>query len=75
MRSFVYAICLVIEKEKIVGWFSNPKCPKCGRETTLGTDGLEYYYQCSPCIRKAMAEKEEKQSLLRRIEQLERKMQ
>ena len=57
-----------------MGWFSNPKCPRCGRETTIGTDGLTHYYQCTPCIRKARAEKEEKDDLRRRIEYLEEQM-
>lgn len=55
-----------------MGLFRNPSCPKCGRETTLGTDGLVDFYQCVPCIRKNRAEKKEKEDLLRRVEELEK---
>jgi len=55
-----------------MGWFSNPSCPRCGRETTVGTDGLEDYYHCVPCLRKARKDRDEKKALLRRVEELER---
>lgn len=55
-----------------MGWFSNPKCPQCGRETTICKDFMcQMYYKCDYCIRKNTKEKEEKEDLLRRIKALE----
>jgi hypothetical protein len=54
-----------------MGWFSNPNCTRCGRELTVGTDGLEDYLHCVPCLVVARQERDEKASLLRRIEKLE----
>ncbi len=57
-----------------MGWFSNPDCPQCGRETTIGTDGLEDYLECVPCRRKARRDREEKEDMKRRIAELEAKV-
>ena len=59
----------------MMGWFSNPDCPRCGRETTIGTDGLfETYYECRPCRQKAMKEHKEKKELESRITRLEQQL-
>ena len=57
-----------------MGLFSNPDCPKCGRELSVDTDGFEDFYTCFPCRRKAKQEKEEKKNLLKRIEELEKRI-
>ncbi|MCK5538725.1 MAG: hypothetical protein KAI79_18010 [Bacteroidales bacterium] len=54
-----------------MGWFSNPDCPRCGRETSLDTDGLTDFYTCFPCRRELKQEKEEKEDLMDRITKLE----
>jgi len=56
-----------------MGWFSNPDCPRCGRETSVDSDGLTNFYTCHSCNRKAREEKKEKEDLLKRIEALEKK--
>ena len=56
-----------------MGWFSNPDCPRCGRETTIESNWKNYNYTCIPCRRELKKEKEEKDSLLKRIEALEKK--
>lgn len=54
-----------------MGWFSNPKCPRCGRESSLATAWDGDYYTCHPCNRKAIQDNRDKQDLLDRITKLE----
>ncbi len=55
-----------------MGWFSNPKCPRCGRESTLATAWDGDYYTCTHCVRKLRQKKEEKRKLEERISKLEK---
>ena len=57
-----------------MGWFSNPRCPQCGVETTVSKEWDSYFYECRPCRRKATREYEEKQKLEQRLSELEEKM-
>ena len=57
-----------------MGWFSNPDCPRCGRETTLDTAWDGDFYTCVPCRRELKQEKEDKQKLEQRITDLENKL-
>ena len=57
-----------------MGWFSNPDCPRCGQEQSIGTDGLTNYYTCRPCNLKAIKENKEKDALLKRVAILEEKL-
>ncbi len=54
-----------------MGWFSNPKCPRCGRESTEDTDGLTRFYTCLPCKRDLRKEKQDKEQLEERVKVLE----
>lgn len=54
-----------------MSWFSNPSCPRCGRESVLATAWDGDYYTCPPCNRKARREKEERDALKYRITKLE----
>ncbi|MCK5616699.1 hypothetical protein KAR91_83330 [Candidatus Pacearchaeota archaeon] len=56
-----------------MGWFDNPKCPVCGTETVVDTDGLFDFYRCVPCTRQNK-EKKEKEALLKRIKALEERV-
>ena len=56
-----------------MGWFSNPKCPRCGRESSIATAWDGDYYTCHPCNRKAREEKREKEALEARVAKLEEK--
>jgi tRNA(Ile2) C34 agmatinyltransferase TiaS len=56
-----------------MGWFSNPSCPRCGAETVVDTDGLFDFYRCIPCTR-ANSAKKEQDALLKRIKELEEKV-
>ena len=54
-----------------MGWFSNPKCPRCGRETTETGYSFPYPpYQCKPCKK----DNAKQQELEDRIKQLEKKL-
>lgn len=54
-----------------MGWFSNPKCPQCGRESTKTGYAAPFpQYQCKPCKR----DNAEKQELEDRIKRLEKKL-
>ena len=55
-----------------MGLFSNPKCPRCGRESVLATALDGDYYTCPPCNRTARKEKEEKKAIEERVTKLER---
>ena len=55
-----------------MGLFSNPKCPRCGEESSLATAWDGDYYTCYPCNKKARKEKEEKQEMKDRISKLEK---
>ena len=55
-----------------MGWFSNPDCPRCGRETTVEATWDGYQYTCNPCRQELAQEKKDKESLLRRIDKLEK---
>ena len=57
-----------------MGWFSNPNCPRCGREASITSDGLTEWYTCHHCNRKAREEKERQDSLENRIAELEKKL-
>lgn len=57
-----------------MGIFSNPKCPRCGRETTYASDYYNGHYTCIPCKNKLKKEKKEKDSLLKRVQILENKL-
>jgi len=57
-----------------MGLFSNPKCPRCGKETTVQRDMFESYYTCTPCVNKLRKEKQEKEDLLKRVEALEKQL-
>ena len=57
-----------------MGWFSNPDCPRCGRETTVEANWKNFNYTCLPCRRELAQEAEEKQILKDRITALEEKM-
>lgn len=54
-----------------MGLFSNPDCPRCGRETTVDTDGLTNFYTCIPCRMQLRKEKEEREKDKKRISDLE----
>ena len=54
------------------GWFSNPKCPRCGRESTLATAWDGDYYTCNYCVRELRQEEKEKEKLEKRIARLEK---
>jgi len=55
-----------------MGWFSNPNCPRCGRETKLATAWDGDYYTCHSCNMKAREEVKEKQDIKDRISKLEK---
>ena len=55
-----------------MGWFSNPRCPRCGRETSIDSDGLTEWYTCHPCNRKAREDENDKQDMKDRISKLEK---
>jgi tRNA(Ile2) C34 agmatinyltransferase TiaS len=57
-----------------MGWFSNPKCPRCGRETSYVRDMFDAYYTCYPCANEIHEEKERQEKLENRIKELERKL-
>ncbi len=47
-----------------MGWFSNPACPKCGRETTETGYCFPYpQYRCRPCMNKSKQEKKDKDKI------------
>lgn len=51
--------------------FGGLECPKCGREKTIGTDGLEDYWICKPCNAKYHQEQREKEEMNNRLQSLE----
>ncbi len=55
-------------------WFSNPKCPLCGQDSSLATAWDGDYYTCYPCNKKARKEEERKQKLEARIASLEKQL-
>lgn len=57
-----------------MGWFSNPNCPRCGKETSVQRDMFESYYTCNYCNEKARKERIEKENLEARIKNLENKL-
>jgi len=56
----------------MMGLFSNPKCPRCGRETTIGSGMFERYYKCDHCQNSMRTERLEKEALVKRIKNLEK---
>jgi len=57
-----------------MGWFSNPKCPQCGRETTLTTAWDGDYYECRYCIRKDTERKEKEKIQEQRLRNIEKRI-
>lgn len=57
-----------------MGWFSNPDCPRCGRESSLATAWDGDYYTCYPCVRALRKEKEEKDQQAQTIKDLEARL-
>ncbi len=57
-----------------MGWFSNPKCPRCGRETSYVRDMFDAYYTCYPCVSEKKKERQKQESLESRIKQLEKQL-
>jgi hypothetical protein len=56
-----------------MGLFSNPKCPIHRVEYSIGKNYLcQQYYYCKKCQREKQAAKDEKASLIARIEALEK---
>ena len=56
-----------------MGLFSRPKCPVHQIEYSIGTDGLTDYYYCKKCQAKLKADRLYRESLERRIYNLENK--
>ncbi len=57
-----------------MSWFSNPDCPRCGRETSLATAWDGDYFTCHPCVRELRQEKEAKQKLENRLADVEKQL-
>ena len=57
-----------------MGWFGPPDCPKCGRQTSLGTTWAGVYYYCPRCTRKARTEREEKERLQQEVSDLSERL-
>ncbi len=57
-----------------MGWFSNPKCPRCGQESSLATAWDGDYYTCYPCVRKAKKEKKRIESIEKQLIEMEEKL-
>jgi len=55
-------------------WFSNPNCPRCGRESVLATAWDGDYYTCPPCNRAVREEQEEKKAQEQKIADLEERL-
>lgn len=55
-----------------MGLFSRPKCPVHQIEYSIGTNGLEDYYYCKQCQQKLKQDRLYRESLERRILQLEK---
>jgi len=55
-----------------MGLFSRPKCPVHRIEYSIGTNGLEDYYYCKSCQTKLRNDRIYKESLEKRISDLEK---